>query len=91
MHCTISCDFMDDEFASRAAVVSFTTRAKTRRGLLRATAKAIVEKLHTDVFDVGRNLLCSDVPDKWGNPVALTAGERNEIWRMGHDLMLGRE
>ena len=68
----------------RGAFVTFKSRATTRRGLLRAMAKAAVKKAGTDVIEVDKKVLV-----KGQGVMELTNAERYDVWRMAHDLMMG--
>lgn len=87
---TVSCSFMDEGLTTRGAFVSFRSRAKTRRGLLRTMAKAVVSKVGTDCYDVGRKVLVARRKHDNGEVMLLTTAERVDLWKMGHDMLLGR-
>lgn len=85
---TATCKFMEG-LTTRGAFVTFRSRATTRRGLLRAMARAVVDSVGTDCFEMNRKVLKSPKNDGTGKVFELTSAECHEVWRMGHELMMG--
>lgn len=74
----------------RYVAVEFKSDAKTDRGLMRAMAKAIVDKLHTDVFEITGRIYTKRYKDDWprmGN--RLSKADEHEVWRMAHEMLMG--
>lgn len=77
---------LDGMFAVRRRV-SFRSEAKTTAGIERALARAIVEQLHTDVFEVTERLMRRERKGDW--PTGSVRVDGHNVWRIAHDMMMG--
>lgn len=69
-----------DGMADRACRIDFETRARTRNGIMRALAKAIAERLGTDVVDVTAQKVLSVRNGGWPNvEFIMTTGDSRYV------------
>ena len=77
----------DKDFRKR---VMFKSDAKTTRGVLKALAKEIVDRYHTDVFDVTDSILSRKRKNDWPDrQLRLSAADKYFVWETAHNLLLG--
>lgn len=70
--------------------VMFRSEATTKRGILKALAKAIVEQLGTDVFHVSDSIMSRKRKDDWpSGQIRLTKADENFVWQTAHNMLLG--
>ena len=79
-----------DGFNDSRRRVDFTSRATTHEGILRALAKAIVDKFGTDVFEVSDRIMRRRYKDEFSTgQVHLSPSDRQTVWEIAHDMMMG--
>ena len=79
-----------DGMSDRRCRIDFTSKATTHDGILRALAKAIVDKFGTDAFEVSDRIMRRQYKDEFSTAqVRLTCNDRIRVWEIAHDYLMG--
>lgn len=70
--------------------VMFKSDATTTRGICKALAKAVVDQLGTDVFEVADTIMSRRRKDDWpSGRIRLTKADEYYVWQTAHNMLLG--